>query len=169
MFQQANLYFFTLVSLCIALIIGTVGCGADDDNEWVGTWTLETVDGVSVDAQFEIFEQLAKAFGEEIDISYTDEWTFDTDGMWHRDMTLVAPNDDGIAESTSLEATGTYSLSNSNYTINTTSVAGYDVSLDTVEGIDIDDDFSDSGTWLINGNTLTLTSDTGQVFGLRKK
>ena len=170
MFLKINLYSFWLVSLCATLIIGIAGCGADDDNEWVGTWTLDTVDGVSVDAQFEIIEQFAKAFGEEIEISYTEEWTFDADGMWHRESTLVAPNDDGIAETTSFETTGTYSLSNSNYTRNITSVSGYDVSsFDTVEGIDIDEDFSDSGTWLINGNTLTLTSDAGQVFSLKKK
>ena len=73
MFQRINFNFLTLVSLCIALIIGAAGCGDDDDSEWIGTWTLETVDGESIQAQFEAIKLLLEAFGEtETNISYTD-------------------------------------------------------------------------------------------------
>lgn len=35
--------FFWLVCLHAVLIIGIIGCGGDDDNEWVGTWEIETI------------------------------------------------------------------------------------------------------------------------------
>ena len=54
--------FVWFVSLCAVLTIGIIGCGGDDneddDSEWVGTWSLETVDGKNVQAQFEAFELL---------------------------------------------------------------------------------------------------------------
>ena len=64
MFRQVNFYLLGLVSLCAILIIGINGCGQDDDNEWLGTWTLETVDGQSIQAQFEAIKLLLEAFGE---------------------------------------------------------------------------------------------------------
>lgn len=170
MFQQVNFYFLRLVSLCVILIIGATGCGDDDDNEWLGTWTLETVDGESIQAQFETIELLFEAFGAtDIDISYTDEWTFNDDETWHRDVTLVGPNEDGVAEAESIEATGTYSLSGSNYTITPKSVQGHDSDLETVQEVDFGYEDTDTGTWLINGATLTLTSDNGQVLGFKEK
>ena len=46
-----------LVSFCAALIIGIIGCGGDDDdNEWVGTWAVETIDGKNLQQQFDAFE-----------------------------------------------------------------------------------------------------------------
>ena len=54
--------FVWFVSLCVVLIIGIIGCGGDDDggddngagdNEWVGTWSLETVDGQTLDQVLE--------------------------------------------------------------------------------------------------------------------
>ena len=52
--------FLWLVSLWAVLIIGIIGCGGDDDdNDWVGTWAIETIDGQN-------FEQaLGESFGEE--------------------------------------------------------------------------------------------------------
>ena len=180
MLRQANVYFLTLVSLCVSLIIGASGCGDDDDNEWVGTWSLETVDGESIQAQFEalelLFESLAEAFeGDEVDIdlSYTDDWTFDDDGTWDRKVTMVAPNEDNVVETTSFEVIGTYSLSDSNYTLKVTNVTDLEGSRAFSDDIDIGNDFGpgtvETGTWLINGNTLTLQGDTGQVLGFKKK
>ena len=170
MFQQViPRSFLWLVSLCAVLIIGIVGCGGDEDdeNEWVGTWSLDTINGESIQAQLEAFEQLAAAFGEEIDISYSDEWTFDADGTWHREATLKSPNEEGDTETTSIEGSGTYSLSGSNFTITVTEVTG-DFETETV---DIEVDFEDiaSGTWSRKGNTLTLTADDGTTLGFKKK
>ena len=188
MFRQVNFYLLGVVSLCAVLIIGVNGCGQDEANEWLGTWTLETVDGESIQAQFEaielLFESFAEAFGEDetnIDISYTDEWTFDDDGAWDRGVTIVAPNEDDIIETISVESMGTYSLSGSNYTIIVEGSTDYTITVEgtvTEEGsgdfevkVDAGPELGDTetGTWSIQGNTLTLTSDNGYVLGFKKK
>ena len=46
--------FLWLISLYAILIIGITSCGSDDDNnEWVGTWSLNTVDGESIEQGFQ--------------------------------------------------------------------------------------------------------------------
>ena len=176
-FKPVTPCLLVFVSLWISfLMIGITSCGEDDDNKWVGTWTLETVDGESIQAQFEaielLFESIAEAFGEDeadIDISYTDEWTFDDDGAWDREATIVALNFDDTIETISIEGVGTYSLSGPNYTITLKSVQGHDSDLGTVQEIDFGYEDTDTGTWLINGDILTLTSDNGYVLGFKKK
>lgn len=168
MHLRVNLYSPWLVSLCAVLVIGFIGCGggdSEDGNELVGTWRLESVDGATIQQTIDQFKQLAAAFGQEIEISYTEDWTFESDGVWRRESTLVAPNDAGEVETSSFEATGTYALSGSNYSITITGTKGEDVT----EGIqaDIDFDFADiiNGTWSIDGSTLTLTGVGGTVLG----
>ena len=179
MFQQViPRSFLWFVSLCAILIIGIIGCGGDDneddeDSEWVGTWAVETIDGENIQVQFEAIELLAEALGEERDISYTDNWTFDDDGTWHREVTMKVETA-GDREMASSEFMGTYSLSGSNYTItvnDVTVIAEGDV--DFLEEADAETDFEsgdiETGTWSRTGNTLTLTSDAGMVLGLKKK
>ena len=179
MFRSVNLYIFWLVSLCTVLVVGITGCGegedkTDEGNAWVGTWSLESIDGASIQAQFEAIELLFETFGEtEVDFSYTDEWTFDEAGMWHRKVTYVAPDEDNIVETSSIEVMGTYSLSDSRYTVTPTSIQEPQVATGDAAESEILPIFgykdADNGTWLINGDTLTLTSNTGQVYGLNKK
>ena len=166
--RRVNLYSPWLVSLCTVLAIGIIGCGggdSEDDNELVGTWRLESVDGATIQQTIDQFKQLAAAFGQTLEISYTEDWTFESDGVWRRESTLVAPNDAGEVETSSFEATGTYSLSGSNYSITITGTKGEDVT----EGIqaDIDFDFADiiNGTWSIDGGKLTLTGVGGTTLG----
>ena len=164
--------FLWLVSICAVLIIGTIGCGGDDDdNEWVGTWSLETVDGQNVSAQFEAFKLLAAAFGETVDISYIDDWIFNGDGTWRREVTLDIETADD-RETTSFEVMGTYSLSGSNYTL---TVTGGDVQALTAAGVEVENetdfDFEEitAGTWSREGKSLTLNSDDGTTIGFKKK
>ena len=68
MFRSVNLYIFWLVSLCTVLVVGITGCGegedkTDEENAWVGTWSLESIDGASIQAQFEAIELLFETFG----------------------------------------------------------------------------------------------------------
>ena len=103
MFQQAiPRSFLWLVSICAVLTIVFVGCGGDDDgddnNEWVGTWSLESLDGQN-------YEAFWAALGFSI---VTNSWTFHDDGTWEAQLTL-----EGVA---AVKSMGTYSLSGSNYT-----------------------------------------------------
>ena len=161
--------FLWFLSFCAVLIIGIIGCGGDDDdNEWVGTWAIETVDGKNVQAQFEAFALLAQAFGEKVDISYIDAWTFDDDGTWHREVTLDVETADE-RETTSFEVMGTYSLSGSNYTLTVTE-GDFTLSTDDVETeTEFDFEEIEAGTWSRKGDTLTLTSDDGTTLGFKKK
>ena len=177
MLQKIDLSLLWLVSLSAVLIIGSTGCGELGDAEWVGTWTLQTVDGQSIQQQVEAIELLIAAFGEdEIDISYTDDWTFDGDGTWHRDVTWrerTATTEETIP----FEFMGTYSLSGANYTLSLTEGVFTALTTDTddVKGgiieLETESDFAkiDTGTWAQNGGTLTLTSDGGHVLVFKKK
>lgn len=170
MYRRVNLYSPWLVSLCAVLAIGFIGCGGGDsetDNDLVGTWTLESVDGATIQETIDQFKQLAAAFGQVLEISYTEDWTFESDGMWRRASTLVAPNDTGEVETNSFEATGTYSLSGSNYSITITGTTGVDVTENIQANIDFD--FADiiNGTWSISGSTLTLTGEGGTTLGFK--
>ena len=81
MFGKVN-YMFWLVSLCV-LIVGLTGCGEDDENELVGMWTLETVDGKSIQEQVEKIKLRLEDSGEvEVDISFTHILMFSDDGAW---------------------------------------------------------------------------------------
>ncbi|MDE0298957.1 MAG: lipocalin family protein [Candidatus Poribacteria bacterium] len=172
MYRRGNLYSSWLVSLCTVLAIGFIGCGDGDsegDNELVGTWRLESVDGATIQQTIDQFKQLAAAFGQELEISYTEDWTFESDGMWRRESTLVAPNDAGEVETSSFEATGTYSLSGSSYSITIMGTTGADPTEDIQA--DIDFDFADiiNGTWSIDGGTLTLTGAGGTTLGFERQ
>ena len=168
MYRRVNLYSPWLVSLCTVLAIGIIGCGggdSEDDNELVGTWRLESVDGATIQQTIDQFKQLAAAFGQEIEISYTEDWTFESDGMWRRALTLVAPNEAGEVETNSFEATGTYSLSGSNYSITITGTTGVDPTEDIQADIDFDFAGIINGTWSIDGSALTLTGAGGTTLG----
>lgn len=94
--------FLWLVSICAVLTIVFIGCGGDDDgddgNEWVGTWSLDSLDGQN-------YEAFWAALGFSI---VTNNWTFHNDGTWEAQLIL-----EGLA---AVKSMGTYSLSGSNYT-----------------------------------------------------
>ena len=170
MFQQVTPRLLWLVSLCVVLIIGIIGCGGDGDNEadtdWVGTWYLESVDGTSIQQQLTVFKQLAAAFGQVLEISYADDWTFNDNGTWHRNTTYEVDEGNG-QETTSIEGMGTYTLAGSSYSLTVTEVTG-DVETDAIE-LELDFEEIVSGTWSRNGNTLTLTGDDGTTLSFKKK
>ena len=177
MLRQIDLSLLWLVSLSAVLLIGSTGCGELGDAEWVGTWTLQTVDGQSIQQQVEAIELLIAAFGEDkIDISYTDGWTFDGDGTWHRDVTW-RESTAKTQETIPFGFMGTYSLSGANYTLTLTEGVFTTLTTDTddVKGgiieLETESDFAgiDTGTWAQNGETLTLTSDGGHVLVFKKK
>ena len=163
MFQKINLYSFWVFSLCAALIIGIIGCGGDDDdNEWVGTWTLESIDG----------EALELAFAEEgVDVSIDpNSWTFNDDGTMEVEFGIkLELKEEGleIAAEGAMNMTGTYALSGANYTLTPIEVTGTGLYGEDVEPVGPTDE--DTGTWARNGNTLTLNSDDNSTIVFQKK
>ena len=148
--------FLWLVCISAVLVIGITGCGGDDDDDWVGTWAIETIDG-------ENYEQFLEEDGPEgVNVSIvTNNWTFNSDGTIEVELTFEVEYAEGVSEISakiSQQGTGTYSLSDSNYTLTTeegSSVFG---------GTD-----EDTGTWSRSGNTLTLNSDDGTTIGFKRK
>ena len=143
-----------LVSFCAVLMIGITGCG-DDDNDWVGTWAFETVDGQNVVQGLQEQEE-----GVNISI-VTNNWTFDNDGTFEAEMGFKIEDKAGGSESIitiSDKITGTYSLSGSNYTLTMKGTLFFEK---------VDD--VDTGTWSRKGNTLTLNSDGGGTIVFKKK
>ncbi len=177
MLRQINLSLLWLVSLGAVLIINSINWSEFDGDEWIGTWTLESVGGQSIQQQVEAIELLVAAFGAgETDISYTDDWTFDSDGKWHRDVTW-SERTASKQVTTPFGFMGTYSLSGSNYMLTLTEGVCTALTTDTdnVKGgiieLETESDFAkiDTGTWARNGGTLTLTSDGGHVLVFKKK
>ena len=163
MFQQViRRSFLWSVTFCVILIIGVVGCGGDDDdNDWVGTWALESVDGQS----YELF--LKEDFGrDEVDVSVvTNEWTFNDDGTLEVENKVKIEGGAGGSEITATilqNATGTYSLSDSSYTLT------LEMTINFLGETEIQTD-EDTGTWSRSGNTLTLNSEEGETIVFKKK
>ena len=149
--------FVWFVSICAVLIIGIIGCNGgggsyggsyyeDKDNDWIGTWALETVDGQSW-AQFLVED------GVNISI-ITNYWTFYNDGSLEAEVVFeLEPKGDEIIPIQN-KARGTYSLTDSIYELK-------------FEGTDF---FTDStGTWSSTWSALTLNSDDGTTIVFGKK
>ena len=155
--------FLCLVSLYAVLTIGIVGCGgdeADDENEWVGTWAIESVDGESLE------QTLAADFGEDsINLSIvTNNWTFNSDETMEAEFAVKLEAKEGGSEfsvQSSVKLMGVYSLSGSSYTL-TVTTEGAETTF--FGGTD-----ADTGTWSRSGNTLTLNSDDGTTIVFKKK
>ena len=152
--------FLWLVTLCAVLIIGIIGCGGDDnetddDNEWVGTWSLDTYDGQTLE---QVLEQELGTEGVTVSI-VTNSWTFNDDGTLEAEISFQIGNQGGnsaFAITSSSKTTGTYSLSGSNYTL-------------TLEEIPIASLKESTGTWSRAGDILTLNSDNAGSITFEKK
>ena len=149
--------FLWLVSIVAILTIGTIGCGdsepAADNDEWVGTWSLETIDGQSM-------EQNYSYYGHATILANT--WRFNSDGSLEGEITVrIAPKQGnvGTLEIGSIRFTAAYFLSGSNYTLSNgeSEASGFFARLDDAEGITTLEDLS--GTWTRSGDTLTLISE----------
>ncbi len=151
--------FVWFVSLCVVLIIGIIGCSGgggggnfggsyydDEDNDWGGTWALETVDGQN-------WVQFLVEDGVNISI-ITNNWRFYNDGTLEADVVFeLEPKEDKIITITN-RARGTYTLTDSIYELK-------------FEGSDF---FKDStGTWSSTWSTLTLNSNDGTTIVFGKK
>ena len=145
--------------ICIVLIIGILGCNEgggslfggdyeDYDNDWVGTWELTTVDGQSWD------RFLAE---DDVNVSiHTNNWRFDNDGSLKVIVEFQIETKEGVIVPVVHEASGTYSLTDSGYTLK-------------FEGVGTDFFKDSTGTWLRTRHTLKLTSDDGTIIRFTEK
>ena len=160
MFQQViRRSFLWLVSICGVLIIGVIGCGSDDngagDNEWIGTWSLETFDAQTLE---QVLEKELATEGVTVSI-VTNNWTFNNDGTLEAEIGFKLVNqggDSAIAITSSSKTTGTYSLSGPNYTL-------------TLAEIPIASLKESTGTWQREGNILTLARDDNITIVFKEK
>ena len=160
MFQQViPRSFLWLATLYAVLIIAMIACGSDDngadDNEWVGTWSLDTFGGQTLE---QVLEQELGTAGVTVSI-VTNSWTFNNDGTLEAEISFKIGNqggDSAFAITSSSKTTGTYSLSGSNYTL-------------TLEEAPIASLKESTGTWSREGDTLTLNSDNGGSIAFKKK
>ena len=143
--------------LFMLLVFVILGCG-DDGPSWAGTWSLKSVDGVD-------WRGLLLFFG----ATATDKWTFHADGTWDMEMTVKT-----AGETQTNTIAGTYSLTETTFTMSSPDPG---ISLDlTTESTESADDsmsvdsepFEEMGTWILDGDTLTLTNSDGEVLVFEK-
>ena len=147
----------------VILAITLCGCDAfvdtiltqPEENPLVGVWTIETIDGQTLEMAIPGAQELADFF---------DIWTFYRDGRYERIWGWTpAANADGVFVSPPLyfSIDGTYSVEGSRFTM-------------TVENSMFFGDAPNpgdemSGTWVREESTLTLTYDAGTVIVLKER
>lgn len=159
--------FLWVITTVLTLFI--IGCGGDvltriftsyDDeeaNEWVGSWTMQSVDEINFDQDIELEE------GGKLS-TVTNDWTFTDDGKVVGYLIfqtpLPPPDPDGMVE-VSITITGTYTLSGDTYTLTLT--------IEDPSHL-FDESFAEeTGTWVREGNALTLNDNDGQTLVFKKK
>ena len=119
------------------------------DNEWVGGWSLESINGESFENFF--------AVDDEVVATVTDNhWSFEADGNWYAKMVVTISNDEQgsiFRSETVLKLAGTYSLAGERYTFTLTQGGLFFEASDEV----------DTGTWETVDDRLILHSDDGEI------
>ncbi len=147
----------------VILAITLCGCEAlvdtvvtqPEENQLVGVWTIETIDGQTLEMAIPGAQELADFF---------DIWTFYRDGRYERIWGWTpAANADGVFVSPPLyfSIDGNYTVEGSRFTM-------------TVENSMFFGDAPNpgdemSGTWVREESTLTLTFDDGTVIVLKER
>lgn len=186
---------YMLVVSCAILIIGITGCGDDSDTDkpvkpttpepvieiptdFIGTWSLETIDGQPLVQAFledEGFPEDENLFKDKPKVTITTNvWTFNENGTWASDVELVVENKpQDIRVTKSQQVSGTYTVTASNYKMNAKEIKGKITMVINGQKIEMGEaDFfeTDSGTWSRVGNTLTLkSSDEDAVIVFKKR
>ena len=140
-------------------------------DEWVGTWSLELVDG-------ERFEQRvwAESFShkDRETATFINNWTFNDDGTVQSKVGFTTRDKRSAVTSLSTFE-GIYTLSGENYRLLWTPPATKDSPLLTalfilLHAVRGEDKGQDTGTWNRQGDTLTIIStDSGEVMVFKKK
>lgn len=142
---------FVSMFVGILVLIVLIGCGGDEDN-WVGKWRLHTIDDKTVE------QVLNEGTQTEVEVK-KNEWEFRDDDTWDSEFEAETKVENVAVQQTTdlrLALKGSYTLSDSNYTLTISNVTQQQQLL-----------FSKSrntGTWVRSGSTLTLNNDDERVF-----
>ena len=157
-----------LVSIVAILAIGIAGCsdsesGAEND-EWVGTWILQTTNGQSV-------EQVFADYGEVSVVTNT--WKFNSDGTMEGEIAVKIDAKKGftqVLENGAIKFAGTYALSGSNYVFKPTEMEATGFMQISESWKWTEEEKRVTGKWIRSGDTLVLATgyDTS-VFEIRVK
>ncbi len=133
MFRQAtHRSFLWLVSLCIVVQLGIMGCGEDytdhdveEDryDEWFGVWSLETFDGQSWEQLFaeQIYGKGVTNFSSSYSYSTNNNtWLFNFDGTWMAEFDFQLST-----LRLSRKVSSTYTVSSSGYTLTWSGFTGF--------------------------------------------
>ena len=152
----------TIYALLILIVISLTGCEllqplidpteppTEPDNDWVGSWSLETIDGETLELPFPPPDP-------NITVStYRNEWIFRNDGTWSAEILfeLTYTDQGALSLINGGQMNGTYELSGQEYKLMLQAGGGF--FLETP-------DEDDTGTWERVDDTLTLHSSDGSV------
>ena len=146
-------------ALLILMVISLTGCDllqpliepTEPVNAWVGSWSLETIDGERLETQVPLPAPNV------VVSTYSNRWTFRTDGTWNAEFLFEFTFNDGLDSASLIQGgqmNGTYELSGQEYRLRMQDGEGF-----FFETPDEDD----TGTWEIVDDTLTLHSSDGSV------
>ena len=125
-----------------------------EPNPWVGEWRVESIDGEPLSGLYADGEENAH-------ITVTNSWTFNVDGTWQAEFTIEVEYGNGYQFYGRywVPLQGSYALNGPTYVL---IVTGDEAGpfFDAPESI--------IGTWVIAGDTLTLTDELGSVIVFKK-
>lgn len=149
----------------LALLLAVIlGCGdSDDASDLIGSWSLQTYDG-----------QDWKVFARLLGVVIEDKWTFHDNGTWDLQMTFEV-----LGSKETEQTEGTYSITDTTFSMSSPDPEFrlsdlFDISIEVGEPEGDADNSAEpqstenTGTWVRDGNTLTLTLADGKVLVFKK-
>lgn len=147
-FQQVTLRsILWLATLWAVLIVGIIGCGDDvnddsDDNDWIGTWAIETINGETLEQAFERRGTYPSVV--------TNSWKFNSNGTFEWELGFKyepKEEDSKVVGEQSSKLSGTYDLFGLSFALIFTEGTG---------SANIEGQKEWTGIWSRKGDILTL-------------
>lgn len=144
-----------------------LGCGTDDVNDWVGRWSVESNFFVIAEERFE--QAIAKQWGQEVEIDLSTTYKVNSDGTFESKVSHVIRGK-GLSLSGGTTTRGSYTLDGDRYLIEIGGSEDIEV-----WGYVMEEDIEDfakitvSGTWVRDGDTLTLTDEDDNIVVWKKE
>ena len=168
-FQMKTKVILVLVGVLVGLGLFRV-CSLEKPHprasDWFGRWSVESDFSVTFEEDFE--RAIAAKHGQEVEIDLSTTYEFNSDGTFESKISQVIRGK-GLSLSGGATIRGAYTLAGDSYLIEmggpeNIEVTGY-VSEEDMEFAKM----TLSGTWVRDGDTLTLTADDNIVVVLKKE